>query len=350
MIPLNDAKLQEALNKEVGVTSHSQNKTAEGPLLTGKELQGAMLSCSVDQVVNTYSEEELLKGQKPHIQQQPMVKQLLMMDNKSNSDAIHIIPQEHSPTTQQLEAWMASVTNLRKCSNDHDESKISGEIVIPNSPKKNTQTEEVTSLAKAHLLQGSHMQDIGDIDAAHNQPSSQQPQEPSEYYTTKTKVRMDEPMAKTPSHETEVATTIQQQPSAPHIEQETENNLLNVLKKFKEAVTKPLEPCLLQTPILKLFASEEQNEEQGCNPRLKTKLKKQKQAIKITQEVLATDLGDKAPEATPSPSAQSALEAVKNLYDGTKRKKKHKKKRLTVASNTIKKSKRSKKVAEGVVA
>jgi hypothetical protein len=52
--------------------------------------------------------------------------------------------------------------------------------------------------------------------------------------------------------------------------------VLTMLKKFKEAVTEPLEPCLLQTHTSKSIAKEKQKEEQRLNPRLKTKLKKKK--------------------------------------------------------------------------
>lgn len=121
---------------------------------------------------------------------------------------------------------------------------------------------------------------------------------------------------------------------------ENENNISNVLKKFKEAVTKPLEPCLLMTPTSKSFAKEEQNEERKWSPIPKTKLKKQTSTIKMVLKELTMqqylDIYKK------KPTSPSALEAIKKLSKIAERKEKHKKKLSTMASATVKKSKMTK--------
>jgi hypothetical protein len=120
---------------------------------------------------------------------------------------------------------------------------------------------------------------------------------------------------------------------------ENENNISNVLKKFKEAVTKPLEPCLLMTPTSKSFAKEEQNEERKWSPIPKTKLKKQTSTIKMVLKELTMQ---QYLDIYKKPTSPSALEAIKKLSKIAKRKKKHKKKLSTMASATVKKSKMTK--------
>jgi hypothetical protein len=120
---------------------------------------------------------------------------------------------------------------------------------------------------------------------------------------------------------------------------ENENNISNVLKKFKEAVTKPLEPCLLMTPTSKSFAKEEQNEERKWSPIPKTKLKKQTSTIKMVLKELTMQ---QYLDIYKKPTSPSALEAIKKLSKITERKEKHKKKLSTMASATVKKSKMTK--------
>jgi hypothetical protein len=120
---------------------------------------------------------------------------------------------------------------------------------------------------------------------------------------------------------------------------ENENNISNVLKKFKEAVTKPLEPCLLMTPTSKSFAKEEQNEERKWSPIPKTKLKKQTSTIKMVLKELTMQ---QYLDIYKKPTSPSALEAIKKLSKIAERKEKHKKKLSTMASTTVKKSKMTK--------
>jgi hypothetical protein len=120
---------------------------------------------------------------------------------------------------------------------------------------------------------------------------------------------------------------------------ENENNISNVLKKFKEAVTKPLEPCLLMTPTSKSFAKEEQNEERKWSPIPKTKLKKQTSTIKMVLKELTMQ---QYLDIYKKPTSPSALEAIKKLSKIAERKEKHKKKLSTMASATVKKSKMTK--------
>lgn len=113
----------------------------------------------------------------------------------------------------------------------------------------------------------------------------------------------------------------------PHLEPDIENSFADLIKKFKEAVTKPLEPCLLPTPTSKEIIQVEIKEEQrrkklkkwsSC---LHSKIKSQKPVLKFAQEYMASSIT-----------------------------KKHRKKLSSMASNNTKKSKKSNKVPEDMAA
>jgi hypothetical protein len=79
---------------------------------------------------------------------------------------------------------------------------------------------------------------------------------------------------------TKDTSSVQKKPSEPE--------LACILKNFKEVVTTPLEPLLLQTPSSK---SIDKKEGHCRNPKHKIKLKKQKMTTKMTQKILAMTSG-----------------------------------------------------------
>jgi hypothetical protein len=112
------------------------------------------------------------------------------------------------------------------------------------------------------------------------------------------------------AEQTEVASTIQKHSSVPHIEMENENNIPKMLMKFKDAVTKPLESCLLMTPTFKPCAKEEQNEGQKRSPIPKTNLRKQMSTIKMALKELTLQ---QYLDIYKKPTFPSALLAIKML-------------------------------------
>jgi hypothetical protein len=111
----------------------------------------------------------------------------------------------------------------------------------------------------------------------------------------------------------------------------SEPELASMLKKFKEVVTTPLEPLILQSPNSR---SIDKKVGQRRNPKHKLKLKKQKMTSKMTQEIVAMVLsileGDLAPEEMTlqhlnpydKPTSSSALEECKKLTTVVERRRK----------------------------
>ncbi|TVT98462.1 hypothetical protein EJB05_56226, partial [Eragrostis curvula] len=229
-----------------------------------------------------------------------------IVGTRSDSDAILIVPQEHSPTTQQLEAWLGSLARARKTTQSHSDD-ITIAFTVDCSPKVTQPRPKVMSRESTNV-----------------------------------------PAEKSP----EVA-PMKRKTNITNTESETDNSFTTMLKQFEKAVTKPLEPWLFQTPTTNPIAKEGQMNEQWCSPRLRTKRKKLKLVVKMAHAVLAKKRGSLGNKEALKALAliqylqtyrkllpPSTLQAIKKFAKVSK-KKKQKKNLPPRASNMIRRGKGS---------